>query len=257
MRTARALARHLSKTELLQTLDVVSLADKAGTEEQFRQLIARTAGLIPLQGLHACFATLDASSRVCGLSRHLLIDYPQAFVDEYLAKDAARDDPTWPALLGGEGPLIWHELRARHRSPAQQALYRRADAHGLHDGFTFGMRHSQLRCVSAFAVACEPRELRRHPRHIALIDYLMPHLHAALARIQLNPARQPSALTEREREVMAWAKFGKTDQEIALQLGVSARTVKFHIDNAMHKLQASNRVQAAAIALSQGLIDWG
>jgi DNA-binding CsgD family transcriptional regulator len=47
---------------------------------------------------------------------------------------------------------------------------------------------------------------------------------------------------------------GKTNWEISLILNISERTVKFHIQNTMEKLQASSRAHAVAIALGEGLI---
>lgn len=38
-------------------------------------------------------------------------------------------------------------------------------------------------------------------------------------------------------------------------LGISERTVKFHVGNIMQKLDATTRAHAVAIALEQGLVD--
>ncbi|MGH8444652.1 MAG: LuxR C-terminal-related transcriptional regulator [Solimonas sp.] len=257
MQMATELAKYLSKADLINALDLFEAADKAGTEEQFRHIVELTATLIPLERMHVCFATLDEQLKVSGFNRHILINYPADFVNEYLENGYDKTDAAWDILMRTGKPVIWHELRAQHRSPEQLRAYALADSYGLHDGFTFGARFSHLPGTSVFAAICDRRELVRHKRHLAVIEYLTPHLHGALARIQFGLLKETPILTEREREVMNWAKFGKTDWEISLQIGVSARTVKFHIENVMHKLQASNRVQATAIALSQGLIGWG
>ena len=256
MQTATELARHLSKLDLVNALDLVETAGNTGTEQQFRHLVHMASKLIPLERMHVCFANLDGDSNVASFSRHILINYPVDFVNEYLENGYARVDAAWDVLIRTGRPVIWHQMRQRHRSPEQQRVYAHADAHGLHDGFTFGARFSHVACSSVFAGICDPRELQQHKRHLAVIEYLTPHLHAALSRIQFGLLKETPLLTEREREVINWAKYGKTDSEISLQMGVSARTVKFHVENAMRKLQASNRVQATAIALSQGLIEW-
>ncbi|XXG30844.1 MAG: DNA-binding response regulator [Ferrovum myxofaciens] len=61
-------------------------------------------------------------------------------------------------------------------------------------------------------------------------------------------------LAEREREVLTWSARGKTSSEIALILGLSKRTVDFHIDNARTKLGVATRIEAAIRAASLGLI---
>lgn len=51
-------------------------------------------------------------------------------------------------------------------------------------------------------------------------------------------------LSKREIECLRWAAVGKTDSEIALILGRSCATIRFHIHNAAQKLNAVNRSQA-------------
>jgi DNA-binding CsgD family transcriptional regulator len=60
-------------------------------------------------------------------------------------------------------------------------------------------------------------------------------------------------LTEREREVLTWVGRGKTSAEIAVILGVRERTVNFHCERAMRRLNVINRTQAVAKAIAHGL----
>lgn len=61
-------------------------------------------------------------------------------------------------------------------------------------------------------------------------------------------------LTRREAECMRWAAMGKTSAEIAIILQRSPETIRLHIKNSISKLNATNRVQAVANAVDQGLI---
>ncbi|HZY13193.1 MAG TPA: response regulator transcription factor [Beijerinckiaceae bacterium] len=61
-------------------------------------------------------------------------------------------------------------------------------------------------------------------------------------------------LTEREKDVLIWAARGKTSGEIATILGVSERTVNFHCEQAMKRLDVINRTQAVAQAIGLRLI---
>ncbi|MHB8446439.1 MAG: response regulator [Rudaea sp.] len=61
-------------------------------------------------------------------------------------------------------------------------------------------------------------------------------------------------LTEREREVLRWTAVGKTVSEIAATLGISARTVTFHITNILRKLDAANKTEAVSKAMALDLI---
>ena len=50
------------------------------------------------------------------------------------------------------------------------------------------------------------------------------------------------------------AGFGKSDWDVSQLLGISERTVKFHLENARHKLDTMNTTHAVAKALNLGLI---
>jgi DNA-binding NarL/FixJ family response regulator len=76
---------------------------------------------------------------------------------------------------------------------------------------------------------------------------------AGIARMELWPGR--IALNDREIETLTWAARGKTSAEIAHILGLSKRTVDFHIDNARGKLGAATRTEAVMKAADGGLIE--
>jgi DNA-binding NarL/FixJ family response regulator len=63
-----------------------------------------------------------------------------------------------------------------------------------------------------------------------------------------------NVLTEREREVMALAATGLSNDEIALRLHLSPLTVKTHINRAMMKLSARDRAQLVVLAYQTGLV---
>lgn len=64
---------------------------------------------------------------------------------------------------------------------------------------------------------------------------------------------QPT-LSERELECLEWVSFGKTSWETALILGLSERTINFHLLNACRKLNVYGRQAAVALALRQNLL---
>ncbi len=61
------------------------------------------------------------------------------------------------------------------------------------------------------------------------------------------------ALTRRESEILQLVADGLSNKEIANELTITEGTVKNHVHNALEKLHLTNRVQAAAYAVRQGL----
>lgn len=61
-------------------------------------------------------------------------------------------------------------------------------------------------------------------------------------------------LSGREREVLRLVAAGRTNKEIAGELKIAERTVKFHVTSIFDKLGAENRAQAVAMAAEKGLV---
>ena len=66
----------------------------------------------------------------------------------------------------------------------------------------------------------------------------------------INGAAAPDApaLTRRETEVLRWLEQGVQTNDIARNLGISVKTVRNHIQNILHKLNAHNRLEAVCAA---------
>lgn len=62
------------------------------------------------------------------------------------------------------------------------------------------------------------------------------------------------ALSGREREVLLWAAQGKTAWETAAILGISPKTVEFHLGNCGRKLGATSKAQTILAAARKGLL---
>jgi DNA-binding NarL/FixJ family response regulator len=85
--------------------------------------------------------------------------------------------------------------------------------------------------------------------------------HKLLDALREGPLRPHAAapregdvdLTRREAEILQLVAAGLSNKEIAAQLVITEGTVKNHVHNALEKLHLSNRTQAAAYTVAQGL----
>jgi len=117
-------------------------------------------------------------------------------------------------------------------------------------------REPDLQEMGGFRGAGPPPE--DHTYHV--LSYFISCLSKAQARIDgaksgsARVTRRPCHLSPRELTVLLWMKEGKTNWEIARILGLSERTVRFHVGGIFEKLDVTSRTQAVARALGSGLI---
>ncbi len=108
----------------------------------------------------------------------------------------------------------------------------------------------------------EPQLLIDAIRTVAAGEALLsPRATRALLTRYLQPAQEPvaapaslSALTDRERQLVALVAEGLSNDDIAGRLFLSPLTVKTHINRAMMKLDARDRAQLVVLAYQSGLV---
>jgi NarL family two-component system response regulator LiaR len=108
----------------------------------------------------------------------------------------------------------------------------------------------------------EPAELARAIRAAhagkAIIDpTVAARLVAAIADGSTPPHADERRLTRREREVLELIVGGRSNKRIALELGISEKTVKTHVGHLLAKLDVTDRTQAALLAVRDGLVRAG
>nr|WP_253201305.1 LuxR C-terminal-related transcriptional regulator [Sphingomonas quercus] len=105
--------------------------------------------------------------------------------------------------------------------------------------------------VSALTV--EPASDANPPREVigalAIIGNAAQLKAEALGLCAAGPAPDSPLLrlTDKQREILLWAAEGKSTSDIAGIMGVKERTVKYHFDEILRKLQVRTRTQAVAM----------
>lgn len=106
-----------------------------------------------------------------------------------------------------------------------------------HEGASMALAEAQTICRRLGAA-----------RTLARVDGLI----ATLGRGTANAAR-PAGLTNREAEILSLLAGGRSNQEIAVHLALSVRTVERHLTSVYRKIGAKRRTEAMAFALRHGL----
>lgn len=87
--------------------------------------------------------------------------------------------------------------------------------------------------------------------HLILIAW---NFHNCIMRVIGAATKNKISISHREATCLRLKALGKTDSEVAEILGITKRTVSFHIESARARLNAVNAVHAVAKALALGLI---
>jgi DNA-binding CsgD family transcriptional regulator len=89
-------------------------------------------------------------------------------------------------------------------------------------------------------------DFRARDRNV--LDLLLPHLRQFLRGARRRPSAhdEVAGVTPREREVISYVARGHTNAEVARLLGISAETVRKHLENTYAKLGVHTRTAAVA-----------
>lgn len=180
-------------------------------------------------------------------------NYPSEWQKRYAERGYLDVDPTVAHGRRNTLPIVWSDELFR----SAQEMWEEARAHGLHAGWAQSSRDISgaigMLTLARSDEQLSKGELAQYDNRMA---WLTQYTHVAMCRLLL-PKYVPEIgviMTDREKEVLCWTAEGKTANEIGQILGVSERTVNFHINNIVAKLGASNKTQAAVKAAMLGLL---
>jgi DNA-binding NarL/FixJ family response regulator len=161
--------------------------------------------------------------------------------------DVAGTDPLLAAARQAEGRVL---AAAGERESAREAFEDAAELYGR-----AGLPFEAARAHVDLAVAL--RALRRDPaarRELERAAVAFADLGAAGEELRVARLEGRTALSSREREVLALVAQGRTNAEIAASLVLSEHTVHRHVANILAKLGATSRAAAVARAKELDLL---
>jgi len=180
-------------------------------------------------------------------------DWPPEWLALYQARNFVAVDYGVAEARRRIAPFTWLEAKAeRTLSRPEQDLWDTVNAWGWTDGLSVPI-HGPGGYFAIVTMAGKkqpmPPALRAHLHLLAFTTHERCRALTGLALV----APTETALTHRELECLRWVAAGKTDPETGVILGISATTVKFHVDQARRKLGAHTRPQAVARLVLRGL----
>lgn len=116
------------------------------------------------------------------------------------------------------------------------------------------MRALQLGVRGCLLKIANADELTLAIQQIAQGERVLPSTATSALLQQLSGDSSTEVLSPRELQVVRGVADGMTNKAIALKLGISDHTVKFHLASAMSKLGAASRAEAVALSIQRGLI---
>jgi DNA-binding CsgD family transcriptional regulator len=243
----------VSHKDLADVLSFVNDCVVLPPGEVTNNLASRIGSLLPVDGIAAVVAEMGSDGDVH--KTHVVnINYPAEWIDIYERCGYAEVDPVVQKHFSTFALQKWSETFAAATSCTHRSFLEEAKRFGLVSGLTAGIRDVNKMRASLFSFC--GAEIEEDPRHLTVLKYIIPHLHEFFfksTRIENSPRPEVSF---REKDVLKWVKYGKTNWEIGQILMISERTVKFHLKNLAVKFNAHGRSHIVAVALSMGIIEF-
>lgn len=187
---------------------------------------------------------------------------PSEWVALYDQRSYIEVDPRVQHSIESTLPFVWDQRTVRGRSAATDRFLDDAARFGVCSGVCVSTRDSHLRGGITSFSSNEPyltsSVLKRIEQDMSNIIAFSKYFHElivmAIFEQQLPPLARGAPLSPRELQCLQMASQGLTSIEMGTKLGITERTVNYHVCNSMTKLNAVNRQEAVARAVAKGLI---
>lgn len=242
----------LTKREMQDVLEILHYSLEATTGDDVYQVLQLIQRVIACPKVIGGVAQLNAKGSFREFNSVINVSYSNDWLYTYGRNGYANVDPVLQAVLHTFKTQVWEQTYKNATSMKQLEFVEEARSYGLTHGITTGMLEQGRGFASFFSFA--GGDAGNTARYKGLLEYLLPYLHRILiANTHTPSANRVKGLSQREMMVLEWMKQGKTNWEISRIIGVSERTVRFHVEGIFMKLDVGSRTQAVAFAIEHGL----
>jgi len=187
----------------------------------------------------------------------LMHNYPSDWQAYYTEKDFARIDPVLKAAGTHGWAFRWKDIERTHNlSDRQTRVMRLGEEAGLHNGIGIPLRGPRAQIAGIAMASSHPHDAAL-PK-LDLITAYCQQFYMSFKRIgapRQKPLAIVASLSPKEEEILLWVAAGRSDDQIAAILSISANTVDTHLRHIFQKLEVNNRVGAVVKAIMAGLIN--
>lgn len=251
----KQLFQQLSKTDCERFIEALHYTTTAETSADVKEALLRFQNLFHFSRAIGGLASLTSNGAFGGFTNVVNVSYPDEWIRIYWQRGYFEVDPILQTALQKPGTQHWQEIYRGVTSEKQREFVDTAQEFGLVDGITTGS--ADPACKTATFCSFASSDHIDASRYVPLVEYFGYHIHLALLRTAPSTAHLTDQcvkqLTLRELTILNWVKNGKTNWEIAQIMGVTERTIRFHVESIFSKLNVTSRSQAVATAIEHGL----
>lgn len=245
----------LSGNDAITLLELIHKSLSCDSEDDFTGLFQRIQELFSFDFAHAMLGYCDNRNSIV-TAYHVNISFPEEWLSEFLSRNYLQADTVVRENFTAYRPQYWSDTKKKiNKLKEIVSLCKDFD---MREGYTHGSRPLSTGKNGSMFSFSGP-SMKYDKRTMNMLELVTPHLHLALSRIfdKKRSSINKIGLSHREKEVLDWLKHGKSTWDISVILGISERTVNFHVYNIMRKLGTTNRPQTVAVAAHLCLIDLG
>lgn len=176
-------------------------------------------------------------------------NYPAEWIEKYINMTLYKYDPVFLLASKSIMPFIWDDKALSFSSSGYNKIFESSRQYNILSGYAFPLHdhENNLATLSLYTEGeCEllKRCVEKHKRNIQLLLLSVHEQYMLTQQYPVRSEKHKKTLTARETEVLRWASVGKTYAEIAIIMGITESTVKFHISNLIVKLGVVNAKHA-------------
>lgn len=246
------LKRIISQRDALTLLEIINECISCENTVDAINIMNKTNTLINFNNAIYGLARLNSNGTINNYDT-INFSYPSEWLVLYQTKRFHEKDPIAKENFSNFRLQYWADTYKKHQ--IDKEFICKSEDFNLTNGYASGtINHSR----TEGGLLSMAGEMQRHPRNDYILNNVSPHLHVAFSNVlhKQNKHKTLLQISIREKEVLNWVKNGKSTWDISMILNISERTVKYHMNNIMTKLDAVSRSHAVAIALAKGLIDF-